>query len=111
MDATQILRSRFENCYGEIWEFEYDPAKRVGILRGSDVEWRQYRVVCGLVPDLILNDEEARWLRIAWYEATGEVAPLCWTELLRLCVAGFGSGTPDLVGATPLPNSQTRNFA
>ena len=62
--------SRFTNRYGEEWEFEYDPLKREGVLRGSDVEWQEYRVIDGRVPGLILNDEEIRWLRKAWAEAT-----------------------------------------
>lgn len=38
-------------------------------LRGSDVEWREYHVLEGRVPGLILNDEEIQWLRKVWAEA------------------------------------------
>jgi hypothetical protein len=60
---------RFTNRYGETWEFTYDAVKKEGVLRGSDVEWKSYRVVGGQVPGLILNDGEIRWLRQAWSEA------------------------------------------
>ncbi len=39
--------SRFTNRHGETWEFEYDPGTGDGILRGSDVDWQEYRVVGG----------------------------------------------------------------
>ncbi len=69
MVAPRLYASRFENRYGEAWEFEYDPVKGEGVLRGADVDWKDYRVVDGQVPGLILNDEEIRWLRTAWEEA------------------------------------------
>lgn len=62
--------SRFTNRYGEEWEFEYDPSRAEGILRGSDLEWQEYRVIGGQAPGLILNEEENRWLRQTWTEAT-----------------------------------------
>ena len=70
MIANRHYTSRFTNRYGEEWEFEYDPLKKEGILRGSDVNWQDYRVVEGRVPGLILNEEEMQWLRRAWAEAT-----------------------------------------
>ena len=70
MIANRNYISRFTNRYGEEWEFEYDPLKKEGILRGSDVGWQNYRVIQGRVPELILNDEEIRWLRRVWAEAT-----------------------------------------
>ena len=72
MIAKRHYNSRFTNRYGEEWEFEYDPLKKEAILRGSDVDWQEYRVINGQVPELILNDEEIRWLRKAWAEATAE---------------------------------------
>ena len=71
MVAPGVYRSRFENRYGEAWEFEYDPVKGEGLLRGQDVDWQEYRVLDGQVTGLILNDEEIRWLRIEWQKATG----------------------------------------
>ena len=71
MVAPRVYSSRFENRYGEEWKFEYDPIKGEGVLCGSDVDWQEYRVLDGQVPDLILNDEEIQWLRAAWKEATG----------------------------------------
>jgi len=70
MIAKNQYNSQFTNRYGEQWEFRYDPVKKEGLLRGSDVEWHEYRVIGGRVPGLILNDEEIQWLRRAWREAT-----------------------------------------
>ena len=44
MIAPKRYTSRFTNRYGEEWEFEYDPSNREGALRGSDVDWHEYRV-------------------------------------------------------------------
>ena len=71
MVAARIYRSQFTNQHGEEWEFEFDPAKGDGVLRGEDVDWQEYRVVEGRVPELVLNDEEIQWLRNAWKSATG----------------------------------------
>ena len=46
-------------------------ARGEGVLRGSDVDWQEYRVVGGCMPELILNNEEILWLRKSWAEATG----------------------------------------
>ncbi len=73
MVASREYSSRFENRYGEQWEFDYDPVKGEGVLRGSDVDWQEYRVIDGQVPGLILNDEEIQWLRTAWEEAISSV--------------------------------------
>ena len=70
MIANKHYISRFTNRYGEEWEFKYYPLKKEGFLRGSDVDWKNYRVVGGRVPELVLNDEEIKWLRKAWAEAT-----------------------------------------
>lgn len=70
MIVNSHYSSRFTNRYGEEWEFEYDPLKKEGILRGSDVDWQDYCVIEGRVPGLILNEEEIQWLRKAWAEAT-----------------------------------------
>ena len=72
MVAPNIYRSSLKNRFGESWEFEYDPGTGEGILRGTDVDWQEYRVLDGQVLDLILNEEEIRWLRSAWKEANGE---------------------------------------
>ncbi len=62
--------SHFTNRYGEEWEFEYDTTRGEGILRGSDVDRQEYRVIEGQVAGLVLSDEEIRWLRKTWMEAT-----------------------------------------
>ena len=73
MAAPRSYTSRFKNRYGEEWEFKYDPAEGEGTLRGSDVDWKKFRVVGGRAPELVLNDEEISWLRRAWAEATTAV--------------------------------------
>lgn len=70
MVAPRAYAFRFTNRCGEEWVFEYDPTKGQGVLRGSDVDWQEYRVIDGRVPGLILNDEETLWLREAWAAAT-----------------------------------------
>ncbi len=52
MVAPRIYKSCFTNRYGEAWEFLYDPCKREGLLRGADVDWQEYRVLDGQVPEL-----------------------------------------------------------
>ncbi len=71
MVAPRLPTWRFTNRYGEEWEFVYDSASGEGVLRGSDVDWKAYRVVSGFAPGLILNEEEIIWLRKTWAEATG----------------------------------------
>ena len=71
MIAPRRYSSCFTNRYGELWEFEYDPSKQEGVLRGSDVDWHEYRVVGGRALGLILNAEEIEWLHDAWVEASG----------------------------------------
>ncbi len=70
MTAPKPYTSRFTNRYGEEWEFEYDPSRGEGILRGSDLDWQEYRVIGGQAHGLILNDEEIQWLRKIWTEVT-----------------------------------------
>ena len=47
-----------------------------GVLRGSDVDWQEYRVVDGLAKGLVLNEEEMAWLRKVWTEAKLSIAKL-----------------------------------
>ena len=58
MMATRHYTSRFTNQYVEQWEFHYDLFSRKGIVRGSDIDWKENRVIEGRVPELILNEEE-----------------------------------------------------
>jgi len=71
MTDPKPYTSRFTNQYGEEWEFEYDPSRGEGTLRGSDVDWQEYRVIAGHAPGLILNVEEIQWLRQTWKEVAG----------------------------------------
>lgn len=70
MVAPARYTSRFTNRYGEQWEFEYDPMTGEGVVRGSDVDWNEYRVVRGRAIGLMMNDEEILRLSEAWEEAT-----------------------------------------
>lgn len=69
MVAPNLYTSRFANQYGEEWEFEYDPIEGEGVVRGSDVDWKEYRVVGGRALGLVMNNEEILWLRMAWAKA------------------------------------------
>lgn len=71
MVAPKPFKSHFTNRYGEEWLFEYDAPTGEGVVRGSDVDWQEYRVVAGRALDLIMNQEEIEWLREAWAKATG----------------------------------------
>jgi hypothetical protein len=71
MTGMKPYTSRFTNRHGEKWEFEYDPSRGEGILRGSDVNWQEYRVIEGRAAGLVLNHEEIQWLRKTWLDATG----------------------------------------
>ena len=55
MTAPKQFTSRFTNRYGEEWVFEYDPGTDEGALRGSDVDWQEYRVVAGRAAGLLLR--------------------------------------------------------
>lgn len=70
MIANRHYLARFTNRFGEEWEFRYDPLVKEGFLTGSDVDWQTYRVLEGKVPELILSDEEVRWLQKEWAKAT-----------------------------------------
>ena len=69
MVGTNPYTSRFTNRYGEEWEYEYDPSTGESVVRGSDVDWKEYRVVGGRALGLIMNDEEIQWLHGAWADA------------------------------------------
>ena len=62
----------YTNEYGEQWIFEYDSLTGEGILKGSDVNWKSYKVIEGKVPGLLLNDGEIIWLRETWKKATAK---------------------------------------
>ncbi len=73
MNKPEPRTWRFVNGYGEAWEFTYDPIRKEGLLRGSDVDWQAYPVLGGQVLNLLLNEEEIQWLRKVWKEATTDV--------------------------------------
>ena len=64
-------RSTFTAENGDTWEFEYDYSTETGIVRGSDVDDEEYKVIEGVAYNLVMNRSEKRWLLAAWEEATG----------------------------------------
>ena len=61
----------FENEHGEQAIFVYDRETRAGVIWMGDAGWEQsYPVVDGLVPALILSEEEETWLQACWNAAT-----------------------------------------
>lgn len=69
MINKRIYTSEFRNRWGDQWIFEYDYVTGQGTLKGSDADWESYPVVNGMTPDIVLNDQEIRWLRKAWAES------------------------------------------
>ena len=60
----------FENVYGEQWIFTYDRQTKTASLHGGDVGWNnRYQVHDGEVPGLVLQRDEAAWLRACWNAA------------------------------------------
>jgi hypothetical protein len=62
----------YTNEYCEEWIFEYDSLTGVGNLKGSDINWKNYKVIKGKVTGLLLNKGELEWLKQAWEQATGK---------------------------------------
>lgn len=61
----------YENDYREQAIFVFDYASREGVLYHGDAGWeRTYKVVDGLVPELILSQHEEMWLQACWNAAT-----------------------------------------
>ena len=49
----------------------YDRETKRGFLRGGDCGWDvEMEVIDGIVPDLVLNEGEARWLAACWSAVT-----------------------------------------
>lgn len=61
----------FANEHGEQWVFIYAYDTHQGILVGGDAGWeKQYPVVDGEFPELVLSKEEQMWLAACWRAAT-----------------------------------------
>ena len=67
LDASDYL-GYFENSHGEQWVFVGDRAKKTATLWGGDAGWAMcYQITANqMVPDLVLNREEAWWLVTCW---------------------------------------------
>jgi hypothetical protein len=50
----------------------YNSLTGVGNLKGSDINWQNYKVIKGKVTGLLLNKGELEWLKQAWEQATGK---------------------------------------
>ena len=62
----------FENIYGEQWIFTYDRQTKSASLHGGDVGWNtRMKVLDGSVPGLVLQNDEAAWLRTCWNAVSG----------------------------------------
>jgi hypothetical protein len=61
----------FENSYGEQLIFVYDRESKSGVLWHGDAGWQKsYSVIDGLVPELVLSEQEEMWLQACWNAAT-----------------------------------------
>lgn len=66
-DRSDDYHGYFENRDGEQWVFTYDRATKKGELRGGDAGWeRVYAVIDGRAPQLVLSEDELRWLDACW---------------------------------------------
>jgi hypothetical protein len=72
-DDPDVYIGYFENLYGEQWIFTFHRGTRKAELRGGDIGWNSIQTANdGVVDDLILNPEEAMWLRACWEAAAVE---------------------------------------
>jgi hypothetical protein len=63
-DDLNNYYSYFENEDHEQFIFVYNYQTKIGKLRGGDLGWeKDYRVVNGNAPELILNSTEKMWLQ------------------------------------------------
>lgn len=62
----------YENPFGEQWIFTYDRETKAAHLFGGDINWNNRQEVRdGVVQGLMLNEDEAAWLRACWKSAVG----------------------------------------
>lgn len=74
-NTDDVYKERFKHRYGEEWIFEYNSITGKAIVKGSDVDWREYAIIDGQAINLLLNEEESQWLRKAWIRATEQLLP------------------------------------
>lgn len=73
-DRASHYHGYFENVHGEQAIFVFNLKTQIGWLWMGDAGWDEpYRVIDGEAPELVLSLEEAVWLQICWYAATGEM--------------------------------------
>jgi hypothetical protein len=64
----------FQNEHGEQAVFVYTHATKTAELYMGDVGWEEvHQVIDGEAPEIVLTLQEAIWLQICWYAATGEM--------------------------------------
>ena len=61
----------FQNRFGEQWVFVYDPAQKIGELRGGDIGWETVVLVKDGQAEVCLGKVETAWLEACWQAATG----------------------------------------
>ena len=67
VDNTANYVGYFENRHGEQWTFEYDREAGSATLRGGDIGWNNpVEVRDGTAVGIILQNDEAAWLRACW---------------------------------------------
>jgi hypothetical protein len=70
-DTRGRYHGYFENEHGEKVVFVYDYETKTGTHWMGDAGWEQgYNVVDGLVPALIMSEQEEMWLQACWNAAT-----------------------------------------
>ena len=69
---TKTYSANYTNKYGEEWTFTYFYTNNTAILKGSDVDWNEYKVVKGIAWGLNLDKDEIEWLRRVWKEAVAK---------------------------------------
>ncbi|MEQ8785096.1 MAG: hypothetical protein RIC55_02315 [Pirellulaceae bacterium] len=69
-DSPDSYVGYFENRFGEQWVFTFDRSTKTASLHGGDIGWNTRVEVCdGSAAGLVLQPDEAAWLRACWNAA------------------------------------------
>jgi hypothetical protein len=70
-NAPGVYHGYFETTHGEQWVFRYYQGTDRAELHGGGAGWqRMFEVIDGKVSELVLQDNELRWLEACWAAAT-----------------------------------------
>ena len=71
--ASLEYHGYFVNRHGEQWVLTIDQEAKTGVLRGGDIGWgTAVQIAEGKITgDVILGDDERRWLEACWLAACG----------------------------------------